>query len=100
MCWLAHCSSSSLPERRWLCAVQARFAPNAPLFSVHTELLTADGNTCRVSVGNIFKAENLKASRTGRQQALHKKQQGHRARPDSDIMVGRHLSDALHTLLY
>lgn len=29
---------------------------------MHTEVLTADGNTCRVSVGNIFKAENLKAS--------------------------------------
>lgn len=80
--------------------MQVKFAPNAPLFSVHTELLTADGNTCRVSVGNIFKAENLKAGRAGRQQVLRQKQQGHRARPDSGMMVGRHLSDALRTLLY
>lgn len=41
---------------------QVKFEAGAPLFAVHTELVTADGNTCRVSVGNIFKAENLKAS--------------------------------------
>lgn len=41
--------------------MQVKFEPGAPLFSVHVELLTADGNTRRVSVGNIFKQENLKA---------------------------------------
>lgn len=41
---------------------QVKFEPGAPLFAVHTECLTSDGSTCRVSVGNIFKAENIKAS--------------------------------------
>jgi hypothetical protein len=50
--------------------VQVKFEPSAPLFAVHTECQTADGNTCRVSVGNIFKAENLKASQQPQQQSL------------------------------
>ncbi len=56
--------------------VQVKFEPGAPLFSVHTELLTADGNTCRVSVGNIFKAENLKASQWAVACGLHHVQHG------------------------
>lgn len=27
---------------------------------MHLEVVTADGNTCRISVGNIFKPENVK----------------------------------------
>jgi hypothetical protein len=62
------CCLQHTPEQRLnsmvlvVLRVQVKFEPGAPLFAVHTECLTADGNTCRVSVGNIFKAENLKAS--------------------------------------
>jgi hypothetical protein len=39
-----------------------RFEGGHQLFAVHVEVATADGNTCRVSLGNVFKAEHLKVS--------------------------------------
>lgn len=38
---------------------QIKFDPGT-LFSMHLEVVTSDGNTCRISIGNIFKPENLK----------------------------------------
>jgi hypothetical protein len=42
--------------------LQVRFEQPSALFSIHLEAVTADGNTCRISIGNIFKAENIKVS--------------------------------------
>ncbi|WIA16802.1 hypothetical protein OEZ85_013742 [Tetradesmus obliquus] len=42
------------------CYLQVRFEQPSALFSIHLEAVTADGNTCRISIGNIFKAENVK----------------------------------------
>lgn len=42
-----------------LLLLRVKFEPKA-LFAIHLEIATTDGNTCRVSVGNIFKPENLK----------------------------------------
>ncbi|KAF6264700.1 hypothetical protein COO60DRAFT_1654818 [Scenedesmus sp. NREL 46B-D3] len=42
------------------CYLQLRFEQPSALFSIHLEAVTTDGNTCRISIGNIFKAENVK----------------------------------------
>ncbi|WIA37015.1 hypothetical protein OEZ86_013999 [Tetradesmus obliquus] len=42
------------------CYLQVRFEQPSALFSIHLEAVTADGNTCRISIGNIFKAKNVK----------------------------------------
>lgn len=61
---VAVAASKPLLSAAATCIAQVKFEPSAPLFAVHAELLTADGNICRVSVGNIFKAENIKACAT------------------------------------
>lgn len=51
--------------------LQVKFEPGAPLFCVHTDVLTADGNTCRLSLGNILKAENIKVTTLQERMSLH-----------------------------
>lgn len=45
-----------------LCCMQVKLAATE-LFSIHVDVTSAEGNTYRISIGNIFKADAAKVCR-------------------------------------